>query len=261
MYLDLSGKNAIVCGASQGLGLACAQELALLGTSVILVARNQQKLDAAKESLSTNSGQQHQVFVADFENLNEIEALAQWLSQQNVHILVNNTGGPAGGKLLEADPQQFAKAFQMHVLANQILTQAVVPFMKTAQFGRIINISSISVISPISGLGVSNTIRAAVSNWSKTMAMELGPFGITVNNVLPGFHATERLEVVLNNKAKATNTNREFINQQTFSQIPLGRFGEAAEFAAVVAFLCSPAASYVTGVNLPVDGGKVAGSL
>lgn len=258
MNLDLTHKTALVCGASQGLGLATAQELALLGANVILLARNQEKLILAKTSLDITKNQEHHIYTCDFSEKTQLQKLSDWLPNQNISILINNTGGPAAGTLANATPLEFELAFQMHVLANQLISQAVVPAMQKNGYGRIINIISISAKTPIAGLGVSNTIRAAVANWAKTMALELGPMGITVNNVLPGYHQTERLEAVLNNRAATQNVDRTVVDQSVSASIPLGRFGQPNEFAAAVAFLCSPAASYITGINLPVDGGQLA---
>jgi 3-oxoacyl-[acyl-carrier protein] reductase len=259
MNLDLKGKNALVCGSTQGLGLASAIELAKLGASVTLIARNEEKLIEVVELLDKTHGQNHNYLTADFSDINSVKTVIDdYILEGNiVHILVNNTGGPSGGAILDAEIEQFSQTFSAHVLCNQILTQAVVPGMKSAGFGRIVNIISTSVKIPIAGLGVSNTIRAAVASWAKTMAGELGGFGITVNNVLPGFHKTARLETVMNAKAAQNNQNRAEIDQNVLKEIPAGRYGEVEEFGATVAFLCSPAASYINGINLPVDGGRL----
>lgn len=262
MNLDLSGKTALVCGSTQGLGLASAIELAKLGANIILMTRNEEKLKEVVQLLDISKGQNHNYLVADFSEINSVKAVINdFILEGNiVHILVNNTGGPAGGAILEADIEQFSKTFSAHVLCNQVLAQAVVQGMKEAGFGRIINIISTSVKAPIPGLGVSNTIRAAVASWAKTLASELGGFGITVNNVLPGFHKTARLNFVLDGKAAQSNQTRQEIDENAIKDIPAGRYGEAEEFGAAVAFLCSPAASYINGINLPVDGGRL-GSL
>jgi len=258
MNLDLKGKTAIVCGSTQGLGYASAVEIALLGANVILMARNEEKLDTAKNSLDTSKGQQHDYLVADFSSVTNVkEAITQFLTKKlTVHLLVNNTGGPAGGVILEAKEEEFLQAFQAHLLCNQILVQALVPGMKAANYGRIVNIISTSVKQPIPGLGVSNTIRAAVANWSKTLAGELGKYGITVNNVLPGFTQTVRADYVIKKKAADIGKPEAEILAHLINEIPAGRMGIPEEFGAVVAFLCSPAAGYINGINLPVDGGR-----
>ncbi len=258
MNLDLTNKTALVCGSTQGLGYASAAELALLGCNVVLMARNDDKLKDIVKTLDNSKGQQHQYLVADFSDTGAVRsAVDKFIKNNQVHILVNNTGGPPGGAALTAKPEEFLSAFNNHLINNHNLTQAVVPGMKAAGFGRIINIISTSVKSPIQGLGVSNTIRAAVANWAKTLATELGPFGITVNNVLPGFTKTVRADYVISSKAKALNITEEEVLKTLVAEIPAGRIGEPEEFGAVVAFLCSPAAAYVNGINLPVDGGRL----
>lgn len=258
MNLDLSGKNAIVCGSTQGLGFASAAELALLGANITLVARNETKLQEAVKKLDTAKGQHHDYLVADFssaENVNRA-ILSFTSSGKTAEILVNNTGGPAGGTALDAKPGEFAAAFESHLICNQILVQALVPGMKTAGYGRIVNIISTSVKQPLKNLGVSNTIRAAVANWSKTLATELAPFGITVNNVLPGFTRTVRADYIIEKKMKDTGKTEEEVIKEFIAEIPAGRMGIAEDFGAAVAFLCSPSAGYITGINLPVDGGR-----
>ncbi|MCE6990840.1 SDR family oxidoreductase [Dyadobacter sp. CY323] len=258
MNLNLTGKTALVCGSTQGIGLASAVELALLGANVTLMARNEEKLREAVETLDTSAGQLHRYVVADFADTqqvkNEIENYLRLCP--DVHILVNNTGGPSGGPIIEAETEQFLKTFQMHVINYQILAQAVVPSMKKAGYGRIVNIISTSVKQPIVNLGVSNTIRGAVASWSKTLSLELGQYGITCNNVLPGFTETSRLDAVLDMRSKMSGKSPEEVSAQMKESIPIRRFTTADETGAAVAFLCSPAAGSINGVNLPVDGGK-----
>ncbi len=258
MNLDLTAKTSLVCGSTQGLGYASAIELALLGSNIVLMARNEEKLKETIKTLDSTKGQQHQYLVADFADINAVKsAIDGFIKNISIHILVNNTGGPPGGTALSARPEDFLLAFNNHLINNHNLTQAVVPGMKEAGFGRIINIISTSVKNPIAGLGVSNTIRAAVANWAKTLASELGPFGITVNNVLPGFTKTVRADYVIASKAKANNITEEEVLKQLVAEIPVGRIGRPQEFGAAVAFLASPAAGYINGINLPVDGGRL----
>lgn len=258
MNLDLIGRTALVCGSTQGLGYASAVQLALLGCSVILMARNEEKLQEVVKTLDTSKGQGHHYLVADFTDTTQVKNVIDGFVQQNtIHILVNNTGGPAGGPALTAKADEFLAAFNNHLINNHQLTQAVMPGMKTAGFGRIVNIISTSVKIPIAGLGVSNTIRGAVASWAKTLATELGPFGITVNNVLPGFTKTSRAEYVISNKAKNTGASEDDVLAGFVAEIPAGRIGLPEEFGAAVAFLCSPAAGYINGINLPVDGGRL----
>lgn len=258
MNLDLSGKTALVCGSTQGLGFASAAELALLGCKLVLMARNEEKLKEAIGKLARPANQEHTYLVADFSDTAAVkQAIDNYVQQNTVHILVNNTGGPAGGPALGAKTEEFLQAFNAHLINNHQLVQAVAPGMKAAGFGRIINIISTSVKIPISGLGVSNTIRGAVASWAKTLATELGPFGITVNNVLPGFTQTSRADYVISNKAKAQQKTEAEVMAELVAEIPAGRIGQPGEFGAAVAFLCSPAAAYINGINLPVDGGRL----
>ena len=257
MDLDLTGKHALVCGASEGIGRAAARELALLGADVTLLARRADVLETIANELPRNDGQQHGWISADVLETERLHAQAQALAAgKPVHILINNTGGPPGGPLNSAESDAFERAFRQHLLANQALVRAVLPGMRAARFGRIVNIISTSVKEPIAGLGVSNTIRGAVASWSKTLATELGSDGITVNNVLPGYTRTQRLDQILGDRAKATGQTEDAIAKGMLATVPAGRFADASETAAAIAFLCSPAAGYINGVNLPVDGGR-----
>ncbi|QKZ12111.1 SDR family oxidoreductase [Spirosoma sp. KUDC1026] len=262
MNLDLTGKTALVCGSTQGIGRASAVELALLGTNVVLMARNEEKLQETISGLDTSRGQAHRYIVADFAEASAVsDAISKHLaSYPDMHILINNTGGPAGGPLIDAQADAFVQTFHNHLLNNQALVQAVVPAMKKAGYGRIVNIISTSVKQPIVGLGVSNTIRGAVAQWSKTLSLEIAQFGITVNNVLPGYTRTARLDSVLSMRAKSTGKTEEEVTTQMQQEIPTGRFVEPEEVGAAVAFLCTPAAASINGINVPVDGGRT-GSL
>jgi len=257
MNLNLNNKNALVCGSTQGIGKASAIALAELGANVTLVARNEEKLKTVLDELP-NKYQNHNYIVADFRNPIELsEKVSKGLKTIGTyHILVNNTGGPAAGPVFSADLEDFESAFTQHLKSNHILVQTVVPGMKESDFGRIINIISTSVKQPLDGLGVSNTIRGAVANWSKTLANELGQYGITVNNVLPGATSTERLSEIINNKALKTGKTVEDISRAMKNTIPAKRFAQPGEIANAVAFLASEAAAYINGINLPVDGGR-----
>ncbi|MBX3164379.1 MAG: SDR family oxidoreductase [Bacteroidetes bacterium] len=262
MNLDLKNKRAVVCGSTQGIGKATAMELATLGANVTLVARNEQSLKQVKSELPNNGSQLHSYLCADFSKPNQLKELIENFIQRTgvVNILVNNTGGPASGAIINAKPEEFLSAFNQHLICNHILAQACMEGMKNSGYGRIVNIISTSVKAPLPNLGVSNTIRAAVGNWAKTMANELGKFGITVNNVLPGATATQRLSSIIETKASKTQVGNDEIKKEMLHEIPLGRFAEASEIANAVAFLVSPAAAYINGINLPVDGGRT-GSL
>jgi 3-oxoacyl-[acyl-carrier protein] reductase len=254
MNLNLEGKTALVCGSTQGIGRAAAIELAEMGASIVLMARNE---EALKETASILPGTGHRYLSADFAHSAEVQSVIQSFASENqVHILVNNTGGPPPGKILDAEIEAFRVAFNSHLINNHILATALIPGMKAAGYGRIINVISTSVKQPLPGLGVSNTIRAAVANWSKTLAMELGPFGITVNNVLPGATETGRLQQIITGKAEKIGKDEIEIRREMEAEIPAGRLGKPEEIAAAIAFLASPAAGYINGINVPVDGGR-----
>ena len=262
MNLDLKNKRALVCGSTQGIGKAVAMELALLGANVTLVARNEQSLKQVKSELVTSGSQLHSYLCVDFNDTAALKVLVEQFIQRSgpVNILINNTGGPPAGPIVNAKPEEFISAFNNHLICNHILAQACIEGMKHSGYGRIVNVISTSVKQALPNLGVSNTIRAAVGNWAKTMANELGKFGITVNNVLPGATATQRLSTIIDNKALKTAMSNEAVKNEMLHEIPIGRFAEAHEIANAVAFLASPAASYINGINLPVDGGRT-GSL
>lgn len=258
MNLDLSGKNALVCGSTQGIGKASAMEIASLGANVTLIARNEEALHSAVNELPNNGNQKHSCIIADFANPDYLKVIINHHMESHppFHILVNNTGGPKGGEIIKADTSEFLSAFSNHLICNHILTQALVEGMKSEGYGRIINIISTSVKLPLANLGVSNTIRGAVANWAKTLANELGKFGITVNNVLPGATATGRLSTIIENKSKASGKSIEEVEEEMKSEIPARRFAKPEEIANAVAFLASPAAAYINGINVPVDGGR-----
>lgn len=261
MQLSLIGKHALVGGSTQGIGLAIAQELALLGATCTLISRNEASLQKAVTTLNADQNQQHDYLVADYSNYAQVkDVVAAYAAEHNIHILINNSGGPAAGPITEATPEAFLSAFQQHLICNQLITQLVIPGMKADNYGRVVNIISTSVKIPLKGLGVSNTIRGAVASWAKTMSNELAVYGITVNNILPGATATARLENIVNNKSSKTGAEKAEVEQEMMEEIPMKRFGKPEEIASVAAFLTTPAAAYLTGVSIPVDGGRT-GSL
>jgi 3-oxoacyl-[acyl-carrier protein] reductase len=257
--ISLGGRRALVAGSTQGIGRATAEAFAALGAEVVLLARDPDQLRKVSEVLPPPAHGAHRFIVADFADPSTVRnAVAGYLQNHPpFHILVNNTGGPPAGPAFEATEEAFRTAFTMHLLCNQALVQAVVPGMRAEKYGRIINIISTSVREPIKGLGVSNTIRAAVAGWAKTLSKELGPDAITVNNVLPGYTSTARLDSLIQGRALAAGTSTDAVAKGMMGDIALGRFADAREIAAAVVFLASPAASYITGVSLPVDGGRL----
>ncbi len=258
MNYQLEGKHALVGGSTQGIGWACAVALAEAGVSVTLLARNKETLLKRLAELPQVGTAVHSILPADFGDPSALQdILAEHLKHhQGYHILVNNTGGPAGGPIVQAGIDEFRTTFNQHLICNHLLATALIPYMKKEGYGRIINIISTSVKQPLKGLGVSNTIRAAVANWSKTLSVELAPLGITVNNVLPGATATQRLSGLL--EAKATKTGKSImeLEREMIEEIPAGRFAQPSEIAAAVAFLASGLAGYINGINVPVDGGR-----
>ena len=259
MQLDLSGRHALVCGASQGIGRACAIELALLGANVTVLARRAEVLAEVVGSLPrTDGAQHHDLLVADASDTGSLrERVEALVAAAPVHILVNNSGGPPPGSILDATPPQFLDAFGQHLLANHTLAQVVIPGMRDAGWGRIVNIISTSVKEPLSGIGVSNTTRGAVASWAKTLSRELGGDGITVNNVLPGYTRTQRLDQILADRSAATGKPQDEIAKGMLASVPVGRFADAGEIGGVFAFLCTQAAAYVNGQALAVDGGRM----
>lgn len=251
--LELKGKTALVCGASQGIGEAAARLLAERGARILALARHQDKLSELIKSLP---GSGHKFFAVDLSNNDHLQDLAPSFLNEQIHILINNAGGPKGGLLYQAPFEEFEAPLKAHLFASHILVQTVLPAMKAESYGRIINIISTSVKTPIAQLGVSNTVRGAMANWAKTLAGELAPFGVTVNNILPGYIRTSRFTSLLSSTAQTAQTTEDVIEERWKAAIPMGRIGEPKEVAEVIAFLASPAASYVTGINVPVDGGR-----
>jgi 3-oxoacyl-[acyl-carrier protein] reductase len=259
MEIELIGRHALVCGSTQGIGKAVAVEVARLGARVTLLARDKDRLEEVLAQLDRSQGQEHALLVADMaDTIALAAAVTDLAAKAPVDILVNNTGGPPPGPAHEAEIAAFESAFRLHLLAYQTMVRALVPGMKDARHGRIINVISTSVKQPLHNLGVSNTIRGAVANWSKTLANELGPFGITVNNVLPGATSTERLAAIIRNKALKAGITEEEASQEMMNEVPLRRFAQPEEIAAAVAFLAGPSGAYINGINLPVDGGRTA---
>jgi 3-oxoacyl-[acyl-carrier protein] reductase len=258
MNINLKDKNALVCGSTKGIGYAIAMQLAKCGANVTLMARNGNLLQSIVRDLDTSLGQKHDFLVADFSQPKQVKEAIEIQAQKHhiYHILVNNSGGPAAGLAIDAKDEDFLNAFNAHVLSSHHLVQSVFPGMKQAGYGRIINIISTSVKIPLRGLGVSNTIRGAMANYSKTLANELGPMGITVNNILPGATSTDRLSQIIEGKAMKMNESVDEVSKEMLAEIPLNRFAKPEEIAYAAAFLASEFAAYINGINVPVDGGR-----
>ncbi|RYY23185.1 MAG: SDR family oxidoreductase [Chitinophagaceae bacterium] len=259
MEITLQGKTAVVCGSTQGIGLAIADAFAAAGAACILVARSEDKLQSVVEKLQVHANAKHCYYVADFQDSHAVASIAAEIANtSDVHILVNNTGGPKPGPIAGAVTSEFATAFEQHVINNQILAQAFLPGMQKNKYGRIINIVSTSVKQPLSNLGVSNTIRAAVAGWAKTWSNEVGQYNVTVNNILPGLTQTSRLSSLVETMSKNSGVSVDEVVTGLQKEIPLRRFGEPSELAALALFLASPLASYITGTSIAVDGGRTA---
>jgi 3-oxoacyl-[acyl-carrier protein] reductase len=257
MDIRLDNRHALVLGASQGIGRAVALELASLGASITAVARDAVRLDALVKELPRANGSSHRFIALDAMDTAGLQARIGALAAQGpIDIVVNNTGGPPPGPAHEAPLEAFEKAFRQHLLAFQAVALAAATGMKERRHGRIINIISTSVKQPLHDLGVSNTIRGAVAQWAKTLANELGPFGITVNNVLPGATSTDRLHAIVRSKAAESGLSEADAARSMQAEIPARRFAEPQEIASAVAFLAGPSGAYINGINLPVDGGR-----
>ena len=256
---SLKGFNALVCGSTSGIGQATAIEFSNLGANVTLFARNEKKLKSTIAKLKINGDQSHQYLVGDFDDDASIKTtITNHVQNGNkYHILINNSGGPKGGPIIQANPDEFVNGFNRHLICNHILFQALHSGMKNFNYGRVINIISTSVKQPIPGLGVSNTIRGAVASWAKTLSFEVGEDGITVNNILPGFTDTERLSSLIKSRTDASGNSEQEVANSMLAQVPAGRFGKPEETAKAIAFLASPTAGYNNGVSLAVDGGRL----
>ena len=256
MKISLKNKKAIVCGGTNGIGYSIAQKFSELGATITLIARNKNKLIKTKESLY---GDNHNFICANFSNPNELQKkiIENKINKNYYSILINNTGGPPPGKISDIKNEDFLDSINKHLICNHILFKAVYKNMKKNDFGRIINIISTSVKEPIPNLGLSNTTRGAVASWAKTLSKEIGKYGITVNNILPNSVNTSRLKNLFTSMAKNENTNYLNIKQKWTENIPVGRIAEPEEIAYLAAFLVSKYASYINGINLPIDGGKL----
>ncbi len=249
---DLEGRTALVCGASAGIGRATAAALAARGAVVVGLARRADRLATLVAGIRAAGGDAR-ALEADMDDPEGLAAAVQGL---DATVLVHNTGGPPGGRLLDDPPSKLASAFQRHVLSAQVLVQALLPTMTASGYGRIVCVTSTSLREPIPGLGTSNTIRAAMGGWAKTLSGELPP-GVTINTVMPGFTDTDRLTSLMEARAAREGTTPDAVRAAFIAQVPEGRLADPEETAGVIAFLCSPEAAYVRGQAIAVDGGRL----
>lgn len=253
--IDLHGQRALVFGASQGIGETTARLFMRAGARVTLVARSEDKLKAILEGGEAGGHSYHALDISDLDTLKA--KLQADIADQPYDIVVFNSGGPPPGPISEARPEMFLEAMKQHLVVASQVTALVTPAMKSKRYGRILTITSTSVKMPIPHLGVSNVTRSAMSSWAKTLSIELAPFGITVNNLLPGYTRTPRLESLISSAAQKSGKSREVVEQEWKAQVPMGRFAEPEDPAHLLVFLASPLASYITGVQIPVDGGRL----
>lgn len=257
MNVSLEGLRAIVCGASQGMGKAIATQFAKSGASVFLIARNEENLKETVASLPQNSTQRHTYACVDITHLSQLETIIETANNEygGFHIVVNNTGGPPPGLLFQSKNDELESAFKQHVLAAQTILKVVLTKMIELKYGRIINIISVGLKQPIENLGVSNTIRGAMGSWSKTLSKELAAYGITVNNILPGYIKTERLKYLIQRNSLAKNITYEEEERNFLEKVPVKRLGIPEEIGYLATFIASPLANYLNGTSIPLDGG------
>lgn len=263
MDLGLTGKVALVAAASKGLGRAIAQELAAEGASIAMCARGEEALENARAEISQSTGADVIAIAGDVSRSSDVVNITRTTLEKfgRIDILVTNAGGPPSGKFESLSPDMWQKAFDLTLMSVINLASAVIPGMRERKWGRVINVTSIAVKQPVDGLMLSNSLRSAVTGFARTLANEVAPHGITVNNILPGYTRTERVEQLSDAAAKREGITREAALSKWESEIPMRRLGEPREFAALAAFLASDRASYITGTSISVDGGWIKGLL
>lgn len=256
MQISLKGRRALIGGSSSGIGKAIAQSLAACGAEIVLMARNEDKLRAVLEELDTSEQQQHSYLLTDFNNYAaHREKLTRFFANNQVDILVNNTNGPVAGGVFEKKEQDYLQAFELLFQEAVFTTSLALPYMQDQKFGRVINVSSMTVKEPSNNLVLSNTMRTALVSWSKSLATEVAKHNITVNSVLTGFFDTDRLNSLMKLQAEHQNISFADIKRARIASIPMQRLGRPEEYGQFVAFLASEQASFLTGTAIPLDGG------
>ena len=263
MDLGLSGKVALVAAASKGLGRAIAAELAAEGASIALCARGEEGLERARDEIQRTTKAEVIAIAGDVSRADDVERITRATLERfgRIDILVTNAGGPPSGKFESLTPEMWKQAVDLTLMSVINLTRAVIPGMKERKWGRVINVTSIAVKQPVDGLMLSNSLRSAVTGFARTLANEVAPLGITVNNILPGYTRTERVEQLSEATAKREGITAEAAVGKWEAEIPMKRLGEPREFAALAAFIASERASYITGTSISVDGGWIKGLL
>ena len=256
MKIDLSGKKALVGGSSKGIGLGIARQLAESGASVCLMARDKNKLEEIINELSKNNYQDHEYLLVDFSNFEKFKStITNYLSTNSIDILVNNTQGPHAGNSLSKDIESYQEAFDLLFKCVVYTTSLVVPQMQKNKWGRVINVTSVSVKEPLNYLVLSNSIRSAVVAWAKSLSVDIGKDGITINSILTGYFDTERIKELNKEKSKSLNISEDEVLEKMKSLVPANRLGKTDEYGYLVSFLSSDKAAYINGASIPIDGG------
>ena len=254
MKIDLAGKKALIGGSSKGIGLGIASQLAESGASVCLMARNKSKLEEIINQLPNSEN--HSYLIVDFSNFEEYKIkIEAYLENNQVDILVNNTQGPPAGNSLSKDIDSYQEAFDLLFKSIVYTTSLIVPKMQKNKWGRIINVTSVSVKEPLNYLVLSNSIRSAVVAWAKSLSVDVGKEGVTVNSILTGYFDTERIKELNKEKSKSLNISEEEVLEKMKSLVPINRLGKTEEYGYLVSFLSSDKASYINGASIPIDGG------
>ena len=254
MKIDLAGKKALIGGSSKGIGLGIASQLAESGASVCLMARNKSKLEEIINQLPNSEN--HSYLIVDFSNFEEYKIkIEAYLENNQVDILINNTQGPPAGNSLSKDIDSYQEAFDLLFKSIVYTTSLIVPKMQKNKWGRIINVTSVSVKEPLNYLVLSNSIRSAVVAWAKSLSVDVGKDGVTVNSVLTGYFDTERIKELNKEKSKSLNISEDEVLEKMKSLVPINRLGKTEEYGYLVSFLSSDKASYINGASIPIDGG------